>query len=262
MGEALIPLMTVEQISAAVQEYWTHVGPRKQMVVGYRHVAQVIANHWRACIKMPAGGANAGGAQQSGFEMQLVPVYAAKQLFGTWPNYQSIRLGHSWECRTMEQCACVCDFAASPAGWGALNGKPIPKIGGAVSHMGVLLVGPPCTVVWRLRSDGTTTTTFRFPLIIHTADATILPPDDENGVPFYVDPPDRPGMHRDLFRAWGNKVCGELHALGYRLENRLLRLVPKEYLSGESSCSEEEEESSADEAGRDLGAAGSRTPCG
>ena len=29
-----------------------------------------------------AGGANVGGAQQSGFEMQLVPAYATKELFG------------------------------------------------------------------------------------------------------------------------------------------------------------------------------------
>lgn len=230
------------------------------MVVGYRYVYQVLANHWRACVKMPAGGANAGGAQQSGFEMQLVPAYATKELFGKWPNYQGIRLGHSWECRTMEECASVCDFAASPAGWGALNGKPIPKIGGAAAHLGVLLVGPPCTAVWRMRSDGTTTTTLRFPLIIHTADATILPPDDESGVPFYVDPPEKPGMHRDLFRAWGQKVCGELHALGYPLERRLLRQVPKEYLSGESSCSEEEEESGADEAESGQGAGDSQTP--
>ena len=234
MGNSLIPLMTEEQLRAAT-EYYIRVGPRDQMMVGYRHVKQVMANHWRSCLKMPAGGGHAGGGQQSGFEMTLVSAVGVRKLFQGWPNYQQVRLGHSWECRTMEECSSVCAFAARPAGWGALNGKPIPRAPGSTEHLGVLLVGPPCTAVWRMRSDATTTLTLRFPVIIHMGDATILPPDDASGVPFYVDPPEQPGMHRDLFRAWGQKVVGELHTAGYSLDRRLLQYLPREYLSAESS---------------------------
>ena len=125
MGEELIPLMTDEQLEAAMVAYYRTVAVRKFMMVAYLHVRRVLASHWRKCMKMPAGGAHAGGAQQTGFEMSLVSSNGVKELFNHWPNYQSVRLGHSWECRTMEECASVCDFAASPAGWGALNGKPI-----------------------------------------------------------------------------------------------------------------------------------------
>ena len=244
LGTSLIPLMSDDQLSAAMAAYFSSAaGTRKSYLVGYRHLRQVVANHWRSCIKMPAGGAHAGGAQQSGFEVQLVPSFAVKQLFQEWPNYESVRLGHSWECRTMEQCASVLGFAEKPSGWGALNGKPIPKLNGSPAHSGVLLVGPPCTAVWRMRGDGTTSLSLRFPLIIHTATATILPPDDVDGVAFYVDPPDRPGMHRDLFRDWGRKVVGELHEAGFQMERPLLRQMPRQYHSGEeSSASEMEEE--------------------
>ena len=65
-----------------------------------------------------------------------------------------------------------------------------------------------------------------------------------DGVAFYVDPPDRPGMHRDLFRDWGRKVVGELHEAGFqKMERPLLRQMPRQYHSGEeSSASEMEEE--------------------
>ena len=263
LGEELIPLMTDEQLEAAMVAYYRTVAVRKFMMVAYLHVRRVLASHWRKCMKMPAGGAHAGGAQQTGFEMSLVSSNGVKELFNHWPNYQSVRLGHSWECRTMEECASVCDFAASPAGWGALNGKPIPKTSGSLAHAGVLLVGPPCTVVWRMRLDATSSLTLRFPIIIHTAAATILPPDDDQGTPFYVDPPDRPGMHRDLFQAWGRKVVGELHARGFEMERPLLEQMPTEYRSGESSASESEGGSSPRGGGEEGGgqeAGGSRTP--
>ena len=80
MGNSLIPLMTEEQLRAAT-EYYIRVGPRDQMMVGYRHVKQVMANHWRSCLKMPAGGGHAGGAQQSGFEMTLVSAVGVRKLF-------------------------------------------------------------------------------------------------------------------------------------------------------------------------------------
>lgn len=82
LGTSLIPLLSDDQLSAAMAAYFSSAaGTRKSYLVGYRHLRQVVANHWRSCIKMPAGGAHAGGAQQSGFEVQLVPSFAVKQLF-------------------------------------------------------------------------------------------------------------------------------------------------------------------------------------
>ena len=233
-GDGIVHFMTESQLLAAVAEYHTKKGARSFMMVAYRHVKQVLANHWRSCLKMPAGGGHAGGAQQSGFEVALMTSFGAQQLFGAWPNYQSVLRGHSWECRTMEECSSALNFE----GWGALNGKPIPKTSGSTIHSGILLVGPPCTVVWRLRSDTTSVLTVRFPIIIHTAEATILPPDDLDGTPFYVDPPERQGMHRDLFRDWGRKVVGELHVAGFAMQRSLVRQMPLEYQSGESSGSD------------------------
>lgn len=45
-------------------------------------------------------------------------------------------------------------------------------------------------------------------------DSVVLPPDTEGqegvSVPFYVDPPNRPGLHRDIFRAHAQKMLGGL----------------------------------------------------
>ena len=82
--------------------------------------------------------------------------------------------------------------------------------------MGVILVGPPFTVTWAMRPDETTVLCARFPLILWSEeDAIILPPDDATGVPFYLDPPDRPGLHRDLFKTWARQVAGELLTRGF-----------------------------------------------
>ena len=76
----------------------------------------------------------------------------------------------------------------------------------------------------------------------------ILPPDDKDGVPFYQDPSDRPGMHRDLFKTWGCKLIGELHLQQFSLTSKALTLLPLEYLSS-SEASEEEDERSVSSCG-------------
>jgi hypothetical protein len=68
----------------------------------------------------------------------------------------------------------------------------------------------------------------------------ILPPDDKHGVPFYVDPADQPGLHRDTFKAWGCMLLGELHLQEFSLTEAIKTLLPKEYLS-DSEVSEEED---------------------
>ncbi|KAL1525702.1 hypothetical protein AB1Y20_020548 [Prymnesium parvum] len=63
------------------------------------------------------------------------------------------------------------------------------------------LPAPPITLTFQLRPDTTSILSVRAPIVIYTEeDATLLPPDDKEGMPFYVDPPAQPGMHRDIFR--------------------------------------------------------------
>ena len=174
---------------------------------------------------MPAGGANSGGSQQTGFELELITAAAARELFRSWPNHEVIRLGHVWEARTMEEAETLLCFEEALAGWGVGNAKPAPPVSGSKEHKAILMVAPPITVTFQIRQDKTSQLTVRAPLVIYTEeDATLLPPDDKEGTPFYVDPPDRPGMHRDLFRAHAQKAVGLMVEEGWPLSDKLGRL--------------------------------------
>ena len=125
-----------------------------------------------------------------------------------------------------------------------MQGRPMAIAPGRETHIGVLMCGPPFTATWVERADATTSLCIRFPIILWTeADAVILPPDDANGFPFYVyvDPPDRPGMHRDLFKQWGRRVAGELQTLDYPMSADAKSHLSTEYLSdcGESLPSDD-----------------------
>lgn len=174
---------------------------------------------------MPAGGANAGGSMQIGFEMELITASTVRELFRGWPNYQTIRRGHTWEARSMEQCESALCFEVLPAGWGVGNAKLAPLKSGCSQHLAVLMVGPPLTVTWRLREDTTTSLTIRAPLVIYTqADAILLPPDDADGTPFFQDPMGQEGMHRDLFRTHARKIVTRFVDQGFPLTPALRRL--------------------------------------
>ena len=205
--------------------YALHHAPRRSMSHSLDGVRRVIYNHWRGCMKMPAGGANSGGSQQTGFELELITAAAARELFRSWPNHEVIRLGHVWEARTMEEAETLLCFEEALAGWGVGNAKPAPPVSGSKEHKAILMVAPPITVTFQIRQDKTSQLTVRAPLVIYTEeDATLLPPDDKEGTPFYVDPPDRPGMHRDLFRAHAQKVVGRMVEEGWPLSDKLGRL--------------------------------------
>ena len=104
----------------------------------------------------------------------------------------------------------------------------------------MILVGPPFTVTWSKRSDGTTVLAVRFPVILWSEeDAVVLPPDDATGMAFYVDPADQPGLHRDLFKTWGRRVAGELLTRGYPMSRAVVSHLPVQYQSdSELSVSE------------------------
>ena len=71
LGHDVIKMLSVSQLRACHVHYATELND--QMVVPMKHVRQVLANHWRRCVKMPAGGAHAGGSMQTGFEVELIP---------------------------------------------------------------------------------------------------------------------------------------------------------------------------------------------
>ena len=63
----------------------------------------------------------------------------------------------------------------------------------------------------------------RFPFIMYTEeDATILPPDTSENLPFYLDPSNQPGYHRDLFRDHARRAVHLLEEAGYPLSRGLL----------------------------------------
>ena len=177
-------------------------------------------------------GAAAGGSQQTGFEMELISAAGAQKMFETWPNRESSMNGHrlSWELRSMEDLADR--LALEREGWGALQGKPMTIPVGKAHHAGVLLVGPPFTVCWMMRPDQTTSLSVRFPLILWSEeDAIILPPDDAEGTAFYIDPPNKPGLHRDLFKTWGRRVAAALVMANFPMSRAVIQHLPREYLS-------------------------------
>jgi len=225
MGTTIVPRLTMAQLQAAYEHYAMKHAHSKFMTTSFSTVNRVLCNHWRSCLKMPAGGANAGGSQQTGFELELITSAGARAIFSSWPNHQFIRLGHTWEARTMEEAELLLCFEELPAGWGVGNAKPAPCTSGSKVHKAILMAAPPITVTYQLRQDTTGQLTVRAPLIIYTEeDAILLPPDDKEGVPFYMDPADRPGMHADLFRVHARKMVRRMLDLGWPLSNRLKQL--------------------------------------
>ena len=239
LGPGLASRMSMEQLREASLLFNSlSVATTEQNSVSVAMVHHVFMNHLLHCMRMPAGGATARGSQQTGFEMELISAETASRMFNSWPNPESLSQGRrlSWELRTMEDLAKLLALEQAPAGWGAFMGKPMPIMPGKTTHQGVLLAGPPFTVCWRIRPDQTTTLSVRFPLVIWSEeDAAILPPDDADGVAFYADPPDQPGLHRDLLKTWGRRVAGELSIRGLPMSAAVMSHLPREYCSESDS---------------------------
>jgi hypothetical protein len=235
LGPGLASRMSMEQLEAASVLFNSlSISTTEQNSNPIADVHRVFMNHLQRCIRMPAGGATAGGSQQTGFEMELVTADAASAIFGSWPNHEASSHGRrvSWELRSMETLADKLALQDEPAGWGAMMGKPIPIAPGRITHTGIIMAGPPFTVCWASRPDRTTSLSVRFPTVIWSEDdAVILPPDDAHGVPFYVDPPAQPGLHRDLFKTWGRRVAAELLMKGFPMSATALSNLPEEYHS-------------------------------
>jgi hypothetical protein len=183
MGLWVVDLLSDEQLTAAAERYHATIATTEQfLLVPLAGLHQQWFTHWQRCIRMPAGGAAAGGSMQTGFEMELIPRSAIDALMEGWPNFQEMRSRCSWEVWTIEQAGELLNFS----GWGVQNGKPIPPSASHLqNHRGVHLVSPPITVSWQMRADKTTCVTVRAPLTIWTEEnAMILPPTTTRGHPF------------------------------------------------------------------------------
>ena len=233
LGTGLAALMSTAQLEAAVALYSTiSTATESQNTISIAHVRRAFYNHLKACVRMPAGGANAKGSMQTGFEMEMMSALGVGQLMKGWPNHETKEGGRrqSWELRSMEELATHLELETES--WGALQGRPMAIPPGKETHAGVILISPPFTVSWGTRVDGTTWTCVRFPIVLWTEeDAIILPPDDSEGQPFYQDPIDQPGMHRDLFKTWARRVAGELLVKGFPMSRDVKTHLPLEYLS-------------------------------
>ena len=231
MGPGLASLMTMEQLAEASILYSRiSVSTAQVNMISISDVRTVFNNHLQRCIRMPAGGATAGGSQQTGFEMELISSEAASKMFGGWPNHDHSPRRQSWELRSMEELSE--HLALEETGWGAMCGKPIAISSGKTAHAGVILIGPPFTVSWMMRSDRSTSLAIRFPLIIWSEeDSMILPPDDAEGEAFYIDPPSQPGFHRDYFKTWARRIAAELVMNGFPMSRAVISHLPKEYRS-------------------------------
>jgi hypothetical protein len=121
---------------------------------------------------------------------------------------------------------CGLRFSGSTRWLGVLERETGAADGGLEAARGVAAgVAPDHGDLAAVRADTTTLLTVRTALTIFTEeDAMVLPPDDKESKPFYVDPPDRPGYTRDLFRSHALLMAKELLDSGHPLTPRLGRL--------------------------------------
>ena len=144
LGTGLASLMSMAQLGAAVALFDSlSTAIADHNTISLTHLRRAFFNHVKSCLRMPAGGAMAGGSMQTGFEMELVSTIGIGLLMAGWPNHESLNNGRrrSWELRTMEELAA--HLKLETQGWGALMGKPMAIKLGRTTHGGVLLAAPP-----------------------------------------------------------------------------------------------------------------------
>ena len=183
---------------------------------------------------MPRGGANQGGSMQTCFVMPMVSDAAAITMFGTWP-VMAGQEGMCWELRTMASCEQHLAFEQNQwsQNWGLGNARAAAGYSDQTAST-LLLAAPPFTVRMRKTAqEGLSMLQVNYAIVLWTdSDTIVLPPDttDLNGqpIPFYIDPPRQPGLHRDLFRGHARKMLGRLLLAGFNFTHDMLTLAPPE----------------------------------
>ena len=81
MGEDIVQLLSETQLEQAAVFYnRATIAPMKCYTMSWTHLQQAWLNHWQRVLRMPAGGAHAGGAMQTGFEMELISAKSIRHV--------------------------------------------------------------------------------------------------------------------------------------------------------------------------------------
>ena len=198
-----------------------------QMTIPFEDVWGEFYRQMKSRMKTPRGLAAGGGSMQTMFEMPMVTAGAAKAMFGEWPP-KAQEADPCWELTTMELCETHLAFQnnawAKEWGWG--NGRLVSTAGAQFYPYSLLLAAPPFTVRLRRTVEGLTILQVNYPLVLFTETNSVILPPDMNDVPFYQDPANRPGLHRDLFAAHSKQLLGKLLAAGFTCTGSLTSCAP------------------------------------
>ena len=124
----------------------------------------------------------------------------------------------------MAHCQAGLQFEKSSwaSSWGYGNARPLKAVATAAEAHCILLAVPPFTIRLRTTGEGLRILQVNAALVLYLeTDSIVLPPAttaaDGTTVPFYLDPPNRPGLHRDQFRIHAQKMIGGLLTVGFTL---------------------------------------------
>ena len=84
LGPGLASVMSMEQLAEASLLYNAIITSTTEQNMNSMNVVRTtFMNHLQRCVRMPAGGAAAGGSHQTGFEMELISAAGAQKMFET-----------------------------------------------------------------------------------------------------------------------------------------------------------------------------------
>ena len=82
MGLCLVDLLSSSQLEAAAARYNATIAQNQQFLLPMTLLRTTWRNHFHRCMRMPAGGAQAGGSMQTGFEMEMLTATAVHTVDG------------------------------------------------------------------------------------------------------------------------------------------------------------------------------------
>ena len=174
---------------------------------------------------------------------------------------QAGREGSIVELSTMELCSTHLAFHENKwaSGWG--HGNALPMFISSSKATSLLLAAPPFTVRLRKTTENLNILQVNFVMVLYTeSDTVVLPPDVEDSegrsIPFYLDPPNQPGWHRDAFRAHAKTMLGPLLEKNFPLSGGLSQQAPALYhqqrAAAEAAAEAASEAAAADALGLEI----------
>lgn len=184
-------------------------------------------------LQLPRGGVEGSESMQTGFEIPFILPETATQMLQDWPR-QEVGGGLTWELGDMRMCETRLAFETNEWSkvWGMGNARPVAPSTRGKKPTAVAMASPPFTLrLRRTAYEGLFLLQANNAITLYTeSDSVVLPPDTEdeqgNTIPFYVDPPGQPGLHRDTFRAHAQHMLGMLVLAGVELSTALRNRAP------------------------------------